>query len=475
MRSSRLRSQAAGVSVLTTASSAEDIAGIVTNTSTLAEQLVTGEITTDTFTTSSDVDTQASASGGLNDSIATFVDTDGDGIFDANDAFPNDATETLDTDGDGVGDNADAFPSLASETKDTDSDGVGDNADAFPNDATETLDSDGDGVGDNTDLFPNLATETIDTDGDGVGDNADAFPNDATETLDTDGDGVGDNADVFPNLASETIDTDGDGVGDNSDVFPNDAAESLDTDGDGLGNNADTDDDSDGFSDLLEATYGSLATSSTSRLAMTQKGENLFGAESGVRSGKIALNGAGDILAIGSPGDGGSTDAITQGSVQVYQYVSGAWTKLGAELTNGLADSNFGTSIALNKTGDILAVGASFANGRQIEGEEGQVRVYKWDGTTWSQMGSTIQASEPGTRFGKKVVLDDSGNRLVFAQNGIVVCPSTPCPIITRNPPRIFTIGTGITGPRKGILYPRPVHLLTGLISILAVMALPWR
>ena len=110
----------------------------------------------------------------------------------------------------------------------------------------------------------------------------------------------------------------------------------------------------------------------------------------------------------------------------MYQYVSGAWTKLGAELTNGLADSNFGTSIALNKTGDILAVGASFANGRQIEGEEGQVRVYKWDGTTWS-VGSTIQASEPGTRFGKKVVLDDSGNRLVFAQNGIVVCPSTPC------------------------------------------------
>ena len=93
----------AGVAVLTTASSAEDIAGIVSNTSTLAEQLVTGEITADTFTTSSDVDTQASASGGLNDAIATFVDTDGDGVFDASDAFPNDPTETLDTDGDGEG------------------------------------------------------------------------------------------------------------------------------------------------------------------------------------------------------------------------------------------------------------------------------------------------------------------------------------------------------------------------------------
>ena len=186
-----------GVAVLTTASSAEDIAGIVTNTTALAEQLVTGEITTETYTTSSDVDAQASASGGLNDAVAQLrVDTDGDGVFDINDAFPNDANETSDTDGDGIGDNADAFPSDATETIDSDGDGVGDNADAFPSLANETTDTDLDGVGDNADAFPNDATETLDSDGDGVGDNADAFPNDATETLDTDGDGVGDNADT---------------------------------------------------------------------------------------------------------------------------------------------------------------------------------------------------------------------------------------------------------------------------------------
>ena len=38
------------------------------------------------------------------------IDTDGDGVGDNADAFPQDATETADTDGDGVGDNADAFP-----------------------------------------------------------------------------------------------------------------------------------------------------------------------------------------------------------------------------------------------------------------------------------------------------------------------------------------------------------------------------
>ncbi|MEM7084224.1 MAG: PA14 domain-containing protein, partial [Pseudomonadota bacterium] len=107
-------------------------------------------------------------------------------------------------------------------TQDSDGDGVNDDEDAFPNDPNETTDSDGDGVGDNGDAFPNDPAETADSDGDGVGDNGDAFPNDPTETADSDGDGVGDNADVFPNDPTETADSDGDGIGDNADPFPND-------------------------------------------------------------------------------------------------------------------------------------------------------------------------------------------------------------------------------------------------------------
>lgn len=44
------------------------------------------------------------------------LDSDGDGVPDAQDAFPNDATETLDSDGDGVGDNADAYPNDPART-----------------------------------------------------------------------------------------------------------------------------------------------------------------------------------------------------------------------------------------------------------------------------------------------------------------------------------------------------------------------
>ncbi len=84
-----------------------------------------------------------------------------------------DVFEIPDSDGDGVNDDEDAFPNDPEETVDTDGDGVGDNADAFPDDASEWLDSDGDGIGDNADTTPNgelTAAKAFDLNGDGKAD-----------------------------------------------------------------------------------------------------------------------------------------------------------------------------------------------------------------------------------------------------------------------------------------------------------------
>lgn len=77
------------------------------------------------------------------------LDSDGDGVSDSQDAYPNDASESADSDGDGVGDNADAFADDANETTDGDGDAVGDNGDNCPTDANgDQTDSDGNGQGD---------------------------------------------------------------------------------------------------------------------------------------------------------------------------------------------------------------------------------------------------------------------------------------------------------------------------------------
>ncbi len=108
------------------------------------------------------------------------LDSDGDGVPDIDDAFPNDPTEDTDTDGDGVGDNSDAFPNDPTEDTDTDGDGIGDNADEFPNDPTDG-DSDGDGIPDIDDPFPDDPDNFPDEDGDGIRDDLDPFIGDGNE------------------------------------------------------------------------------------------------------------------------------------------------------------------------------------------------------------------------------------------------------------------------------------------------------
>ncbi len=215
-------------------------------------------------------------------------DTDGDGVPNFQDVFPENPEESADTDGDGVGDNADQLPNNPDETVDTDGDGVGDNSDAFPLDETETLDSDEDGRGDNSDAFILDPSEQDDTDGDGVGDNSDSFPFDASETRDSDGDGIGDVADYAPEddqirtfcdtdvsveekNAAGCVDSDGDGVDDIIDAFPLDPTESADSDSDGVGDNTDdlpndptetVDSDNDGVGDNADV-YPNDATRQT--------------------------------------------------------------------------------------------------------------------------------------------------------------------------------------------------------------------
>jgi hypothetical protein len=164
--------------------------------------------------------------------------------------------------------NADLMPTVVEgevtpflpSTLDTDGDGVFDDEDAFPFHASETQDSDNDGVGDNQDQFPNNAAETTDTDGDSIGNNADD---------DDDNDGTLDTLDQLPLDPNETVDTDQDGVGDNADELPNNQDEFADADGDTLGDREDLDDDNDGVND-----FGDLGDITNSELIIANKGSN---------------------------------------------------------------------------------------------------------------------------------------------------------------------------------------------------------
>ncbi len=216
------------------------------------------EVSTTTFTEGNTYDTSGKVIGSLKGSngeiyiISGFssstrvhlfdIDSDGDGVTDALDAFPSDPTETMDSDGDGVGDNTDEFPNSADESVDSDGDGVGDNTDMFPSNGDQTIDSDGDGYGDNSDgvggdAYPQDASQWADTDRDGYGDNPSGTTPDGCPTVngfstedrygcpDADLDGYSDpdenwtaaqGADALPSDGTQWVDGDGDGYGDNA-------------------------------------------------------------------------------------------------------------------------------------------------------------------------------------------------------------------------------------------------------------------
>ena len=125
-------------------------------------------------------------------------DTDGDGIYDKDDACPEVAglkqfNGCPDTDGDGIVDGSDACPEIAGLAEfqgcpDTDGDGIADKDDACPDVAGPKAlqgcpDKDGDGVADKNDKCPDVAGPKEnagcpwpDTDGDGVLDKDDKCP-----------------------------------------------------------------------------------------------------------------------------------------------------------------------------------------------------------------------------------------------------------------------------------------------------------
>lgn len=126
-------------------------------------------------------------------------DTDGDGIYDKDDACPEVAglkqfNGCPDTDGDGIVDGSDACPDVAglaafNGCPDTDGDGIADKDDACPDVAGPAStkgcpDADGDGLADKDDKCPTVAgpksnqgcPEVLDADKDGVPDLEDACP-----------------------------------------------------------------------------------------------------------------------------------------------------------------------------------------------------------------------------------------------------------------------------------------------------------
>ena len=68
------------------------------------------------------------------------------------------------------------------------------------------------------------------------------------------------------------------------------------------------------------------------------------------------MNSTGDRVAIGANGNDGT--GINAGHVRIYEYSSGSWTQLGADIDGEAAGDQSGYSVSMNAAGDRVAIGA---------------------------------------------------------------------------------------------------------------------
>lgn len=117
----------------------------------------------------------------------------------------------------------------------------------------------------------------------------------------------------------------------------------------------------------------------------TQLGSDIYGEASGDLSGSsISFNSAGDRVAIGSPNNDGN--GSNSGSVRVYSFNGTSWTQLGGDINGSIVLAQFGYCISLNSTGNYIAVVSKGFSPNFI----GSISVYYYNGTDWTIVGGGV-------------------------------------------------------------------------------------
>ena len=99
----------------------------------------------------------------------------------------------------------------------------------------------------------------------------------------------------------------------------------------------------------------------------------------------------------------------TGGKVDVYKNVSDIWTLYGNVLEGQADNDQFGTSIDIDPSGTILAVGALNGNGGK-----GNVNIYKYNETdsSWNKVGGDLSGDAVGDLTGTSVKLNQLGTEV---------------------------------------------------------------
>ena len=143
-------------------------------------------------------------------------------------------------------------------------------------------------------------------------------------------------------------------------------------------------------------------------ISWTQIGNEIYGEVNDSFGRSISLSSDGSIVAIAARGSNSSS-----GRVQVYKYNGGSWTQMGSDINGKAAGNYLGSSVSLSSDGNIVAIGAPYSNANGLN-NSGHVRIFGYDGSDWTQMGPDIQGEAAGDYLGVSVSLSIDGGILAI-------------------------------------------------------------
>jgi hypothetical protein len=118
----------------------------------------------------------------------------------------------------------------------------------------------------------------------------------------------------------------------------------------------------------------------------------------------------------GQHGNMGNSISITSalsktGIAKVFQYNTTdiSWNQVGTNIDGSGENDFFGSSIAMDSSGEFVAVGGPFAG----DASAGHVKVYQNVNNTWNQAGNQIQGSSDNDQFGSAVDMNSDGKVIV--------------------------------------------------------------
>ena len=179
------------------------------------------------------------------------------------------------------------------------------------------------------------------------------------------------------------------------------------------------------FNDGNGPDSGAVGIYSYNGSSWVQLGQDIIGKNVDDRSGySVALNSAGDRVAIGAPFARNSGATTTVGHVRVYSYNGSSWVQLGQDIYGEVAGDRLGWSVDINSVGDRVVIGAPYNDGNGTD--SGRVSVYSYNGSSWVKLGLSIDGEGAGDNCGYSVAINNAGDRIAIGApvaknaNGII-------------------------------------------------------